>query len=219
VRRAAHVFGDLVSERAAAATLGLATGGVHVLGRGSLSSRRRRSSTCAASAAICASRAASCAAASSSRARAASRSRALTDSSSATRARSHDSSSDVGGSGVPDTSRTLPKPAIRHQPDTPSRPRELSSPQPSQQRPHRRSLRLNSHRSTTAALSADPVMATPGIRTVGMPGLMGRPAADFGGVGGPVARGQALPGDGDVGVDAEGAGEDCGGDLGGPGSG
>lgn len=39
--------------------------------------------------------------------------------------------------------------------------------------------------------------------------------ADFGGVGGPVARGETLPGDGDVGVDAQGAGEDRGGDLGG----
>jgi hypothetical protein len=39
--------------------------------------------------------------------------------------------------------------------------------------------------------------------------------ADFGGVGGPVARGQALPGDGDVCVDAQGAGENGGGDLGG----
>jgi hypothetical protein len=38
--------------------------------------------------------------------------------------------------------------------------------------------------------------------------------ADVGGVGGPVACGEALPGDGDVGVDAQGAGEDSGGDLG-----
>lgn len=48
-----------------------------------------------------------------------------------------------------------------------------------------------------------------------MPEWMGRPAADVGGVGGPVARGEALPCDGDVGVDSEGAGEDGGGDLGG----
>ncbi len=44
---------------------------------------------------------------------------------------------------------------------------------------------------------------------------MVRPAADVGGVAGPVARGQALPGDSNVGVDAQGAGEDGGGDLGG----
>ncbi|WP_247197858.1 hypothetical protein [Streptomyces sp. GESEQ-35] len=40
-------------------------------------------------------------------------------------------------------------------------------------------------------------------------------ATDFGGVRGPVARGEMLPGDGDVGVDARGAGEGRGGDLGG----
>ncbi|SRR6266568_3204174 len=43
--------------------------------------------------------------------------------------------------------------------------------------------------------------------------LDGCSAADDGGVGGPVARGQALPGDGDIGADAEGAGEDRGRDL------
>jgi hypothetical protein len=42
---------------------------------------------------------------------------------------------------------------------------------------------------------------------------MGCPAADVGSVGGPVACGQALPGDGDIGADAEGAGEDRGSDL------
>jgi len=45
-------------------------------------------------------------------------------------------------------------------------------------------------------------------------GLVRGPAADVGGVGRPVACGQALPGDGDVGADAEGAGKDGGGDLG-----
>ncbi|MEV8456847.1 hypothetical protein AB0467_22570 [Streptomyces sp. NPDC052095] len=39
--------------------------------------------------------------------------------------------------------------------------------------------------------------------------------ADFRGVVGPVARGETLPGDGNVGVDAECAGEDRGGDFGG----
>ena len=87
----------------------------------SLSSRRRSSSTCAASAAICASRAASCAAASSSRAAAASRNRALRSSSSATRARSHATSSDAGTCGVSGTTRTPPQPADSHQHDTPSR--------------------------------------------------------------------------------------------------
>src|ERR1022692_4649434 len=41
------------------------------------------------------------------------------------------------------------------------------------------------------------------------------PAADVGGVGHPVACGNALPGGGDVDVDAEHAGQDGGGDLGG----
>jgi len=39
--------------------------------------------------------------------------------------------------------------------------------------------------------------------------------ADVGGVGDPVACGVALPGDGGVGADGQGAGEDGGGDLGG----
>ena len=38
---------------------------------------------------------------------------------------------------------------------------------------------------------------------------------DVGGIGGPVTGGQALPGDGGTGADAEGPGEDGGGDLGG----
>src|SRR6266571_4152062 len=46
-----------------------------------------------------------------------------------------------------------------------------------------------------------------------MPHWMGRPAADVSGVGGPVACGQALPGDSDVGVDAQGAGKYGGRDL------
>jgi hypothetical protein len=40
-------------------------------------------------------------------------------------------------------------------------------------------------------------------------------AADFGSVVCPVAGGEPLPGEGDVGVDAEGAGKDCCRDLGG----
>ena len=39
--------------------------------------------------------------------------------------------------------------------------------------------------------------------------------ADLSGVAGPVPAGEALPGDRDVGVDAQGAGQDRGGDLGG----
>jgi hypothetical protein len=46
-------------------------------------------------------------------------------------------------------------------------------------------------------------------------GLWRGPAADVGGVDYPVAIGGVLPGDGDVDVDAEHAGEDGGGDLGG----
>src|SRR2546423_13620047 len=94
----------------------------------SLSSRRRNSSTCAASAAICASRTASCAAASSSRAAAASRRRALSSSTSATRARSHATSSDAGTCGVSDTSRTPPQPADRYQDDTPGQLRATIDP-------------------------------------------------------------------------------------------
>ncbi|MGH3154967.1 MAG: hypothetical protein ACRDNF_00105 [Streptosporangiaceae bacterium] len=41
-----------------------------------------------------------------------------------------------------------------------------------------------------------------------MPVETGCAAADICGVAGPVAGGEALPGDGDVGADAEGAGED-----------
>jgi len=96
----------------------------------SLPSRRRSSSTCAASAAICASRAASCAAASSSRSRAAWRSRTLTSSSSATRPRSHATSSDAGISGVSGTRRTPPQPADSYQDDTPGRLRLTIQPSP-----------------------------------------------------------------------------------------
>jgi hypothetical protein len=45
--------------------------------------------------------------------------------------------------------------------------------------------------------------------------FIGWSAADFCGVVCPVAGGEPLPGNGDVGVDAEGAGKDCCGDLGG----
>ena len=44
--------------------------------------------------------------------------------------------------------------------------------------------------------------------------LVGSSAADVGGVGGPVAAAGALPGDSDCGVDAEHAGEKCGGEFG-----
>jgi hypothetical protein len=48
-----------------------------------------------------------------------------------------------------------------------------------------------------------------------MPVVTGCAAADICGVAGPVACGEALPGDGDVGAGAEGAGEDGCGDFGG----
>lgn len=47
------------------------------------------------------------------------------------------------------------------------------------------------------------------------PGSALIPLADLGGVGGPVSAGGSLPFDGDGDVDAEGAGEDRGGQLGG----
>jgi hypothetical protein len=46
-----------------------------------------------------------------------------------------------------------------------------------------------------------------------MHGWIDRPTADVGGVGGPVACSEALLGDGDVGMDAEGMGGDPGGEL------
>jgi hypothetical protein len=48
-----------------------------------------------------------------------------------------------------------------------------------------------------------------------MPASADCPAADFGGVSGPIAAAGALPGDGDADVDAEHAGEDRGGQVGG----
>ena len=56
--------------------------------------------------------------------------------------------------------------------------------------------------STEAMTSSVTVTVTSDIQTVGMPWLTCRSLADLGGVGGPVAAGEALPGDCDVGVDA-----------------
>src|SRR4051794_26663489 len=63
--------------------------------------------------------------------------------------------------------------------------------------------------------SAGAVTVTSGIQTVGMPGCPGGSLADLGGVAGPVSAGEAVRGDRDVGVNAQGAGEDRGGDFGG----
>lgn len=58
-------------------------------------------------------------------------------------------------------------------------------------------------------------LATSDIATLGIPLLVTGAAADFGGVGGPVTGGCALPCGGDADVDAEGAGQDRGGQVGG----
>lgn len=71
-------------------------------------------------------------------------------------------------------------------------------------------------RSTTTA-SALCWVAASGIcvSCLGIVSVCGIPSADFGGIGGPVSGGGALPGDGDRDVDAEHPGEDRGGQLGG----
>src|SRR5215470_1160269 len=86
--------------------------------------------------------------------------------------------------------------------------------------PHRRpppTLRETRHPTRPAHPRPSPPRISPlppdNVRLARVRGLVS--AAEVGGVGGPVAGGVALPGDRDVGVDAQGAGEDRGGDFGG----
>jgi hypothetical protein len=67
----------------------------------------------------------------------------------------------------------------------------------------RRDRRLSRNVRQARARSSSKITVTSGIQTVGMPGRRCGSLADLGGVAGPVAAGETLPGDRDVGVDAQ----------------